>query len=276
MRDTIFISYSHEDDLYKKSLEAHLSALKNYFNIKIWSDKNIETGSEWNAVISQKISETAVAILLVSKDYLASKYIAEKEIKPIFAAHSNGELEIIQVIITPCIFSKIKNLSKLQAVNDPSQPLCAMSVIEQDYIWSKVAEDILEKLEKLSGLHKIKKDAKKQQNTPHKDTAQKSFEKSESINKNWHRASIIEKRSNVREDYRCYKLDKTLPLLEGELAENESHWLFYRTGEFEDLKIGDRVVFNVTKINELRNWNDLKNTRNIYISELLIDAKKDN
>ena len=270
MRDTIFISYSHEDDLYKKSLEAHLNALENYFNIKIWSDKKIETGSEWDSTISRKINETAVAILLVSKDYLASKYIAKKEMKPIFEAHYNGELEVIQVIITPCIFSKIENLSKLQAINDPKQPLCAMTVIEQDYVWSKLAEKVLEKLEKRSELHKSKKDTKELHKIKYKNIAQKT----EPLNTNWHRATIVEKRSNVREDYRCYKLDKTLPLPECEIAENESHWLFYRTGEFEDLEVGHKVIFNVTKINELRNWNDLKNTRNIYVSELLIDVKK--
>lgn len=51
--------------------------------------------------------------------------------------------------------------------------------------------------------------------------------------------------------------------LDEELLPKETHWIFYRTGMYEELKIGDTIRFKVSQT-ELREFKDLENPRNIY------------
>ena len=66
--------------------------------------------------------------------------------------------------------------------------------------------------------------------------------------------------------YRCYKLEKLLQLRET-MAPNESHWIFYRAGMYEDLAVGDTVAVRIDST-ELRSFPDIGYARNIYPKDL--------
>lgn len=80
-------------------------------------------------------------------------------------------------------------------------------------------------------------------------------------NNGLYRAKIAQIRE-TSPTYRCYKLDGLLQLNEA-LLPGESHWIFYRAGMYENLEVGDIIQFSVDST-ELRNFQDLKNARNIY------------
>ncbi|MBR5613991.1 MAG: toll/interleukin-1 receptor domain-containing protein [Clostridia bacterium] len=67
---------------------------------------------------------------------------------------------------------------------------------------------------------------------------------------------------NVPHDFKCYKIQGLLNLDE-KLLSGETHWIFYRTGMYEELKIGDIIRFKVSQT-EIRQFRDLTNARNIY------------
>lgn len=68
--------------------------------------------------------------------------------------------------------------------------------------------------------------------------------------------------------YRCYKLEKNLKLPETvNVLPDETHWLFFRAGMYEDLTPGDTIRLLVGST-ELRNFPDLKHARNIYPDDL--------
>ena len=67
---------------------------------------------------------------------------------------------------------------------------------------------------------------------------------------------------NVPHDFKCYKIQGLLNLGEP-LMNGETHWIFYRTGMYEELKIGDIIRFKVSQT-EIRQFRDLTNARNIY------------
>lgn len=75
---------------------------------------------------------------------------------------------------------------------------------------------------------------------------------------------------NVPDTYRCYRIKGRL--WQKEYLEDESHWLFYHTGVFPDLAVGDKVRFKVSKT-EIRQFPDLKNARNIYPAALIKEEK---
>lgn len=51
--------------------------------------------------------------------------------------------------------------------------------------------------------------------------------------------------------------------------ENETHWLFFKTGMYKECNIGETVKILVDDT-ELRAFHDLKNARNIYPKDLKI------
>ncbi len=79
MRDLVFIGYSHSDKVW---LERLLIFLKPYTrqNLKIWADPYIQVGDKWRRNISEALSQTCVAVLLVSPEFIASEFIFQDEI----------------------------------------------------------------------------------------------------------------------------------------------------------------------------------------------------
>jgi hypothetical protein len=71
-------------------------------------------------------------VLLISADFLASDFIAEDELLPLFAAAETNGVIILPLILSPCLFDEVEGLSKYQSVNPLSQPLSKLSEGEQD------------------------------------------------------------------------------------------------------------------------------------------------
>ena len=140
MRDKIFISYSHADSEYQLRLRTHLTPVVRTTNIKLWSDVQLKIGEEWKKGIDEAIDETAVAILLISPDFLASDFIANEELPPLLKAWKLNTVKILPVILKPCLFHRTEVLSKIQCANDPKNPLASLSDTQQDEIWVDIVE----------------------------------------------------------------------------------------------------------------------------------------
>ena len=81
-------------------------------------------------------------MLLVSADFLASDFIASEELPKLLQAEAQRGLQLIPVIVSPCLFGMTPILSEYQAANDPRRPLSALSRHEQDEIFLRVAQRI--------------------------------------------------------------------------------------------------------------------------------------
>lgn len=141
-RTQVFISYSHADSDHLHRLRVHLKPYERNSKIDVWNDTKIQTGQRWREEIRRALDQAAVAILLVSADFLASDFIAENELPPLLEAAEREGMKIMPVILKPCAFLDVQSISGFQAVNDPDRPLIALAESERERIWVQLARDV--------------------------------------------------------------------------------------------------------------------------------------
>jgi|GEM_PF-2911082 len=138
----VFISYSHFDSKYLDRLLVHLKPLERKKLLDPWSDKKIRTGDKWQAEIDENLQNSAIAVLLISADFLASDFIINNELPPLLLKAEAKGLRVLPVIVKPCGFLRDNVLRSFQAANDPSKPLLGMTEIEQEYLYDQIASEI--------------------------------------------------------------------------------------------------------------------------------------
>lgn len=144
MRTEVFVSYSHRDDVWREELLYTLSPYlqRERTNVSVWVDKAIKPGDKWDQEIRDAIGRARVAVLLVSKYFLASDYVKDHELPLIFSMQADG-LRIIWVPLSACLY-KETDLGAFQAAFDPSHPLDARNISDQQKALVKVCEAIRE------------------------------------------------------------------------------------------------------------------------------------
>jgi internalin A len=146
IRSGTFISYSRADAKYLDELHNHLAPYVRAGKINFWDDTKILPGSRWSDEISKALQSAKVAVFLVSAEFLASSFIARRELPPLLHAAEHEGAVILSVILRPCAF-QISPLSAFQSINAPSEPLCDMKVGRRNKVWLKLAEQIKNALE---------------------------------------------------------------------------------------------------------------------------------
>src|SRR5882724_4531709 len=135
----IFVSYSHIDKRLRRKLENHLSSLKYQGVIKTWYDGIIKPGDEWDKAVQDNLEAAKIILLLISDDFMASRYIREVEIKRALERHDAGEARVIPIILRKCIW-QIEEFSKLEAL--PEEGKAVTSWPNRDNAFTNVAEGI--------------------------------------------------------------------------------------------------------------------------------------
>ncbi len=137
-----FVSYSHADKESLSRLQVHLKPLERAGLVDVWADTRIKAGQKWKEQIAEALNNAAIAILLISADFLASDFIVDDELPPLLAAAEERGTTILPVILKPCRFERDDSLSRFQAINAPSEPLLKLDEIDQEEIYHRVAERI--------------------------------------------------------------------------------------------------------------------------------------
>jgi SAM-dependent methyltransferase len=118
----LFYSYSHTDEALRVQLEKHLSLLKRQGLISGWHDREIAAGAEWAGEINRNLEEADIILLLVSADFIDSKYCYDVELKRAMERHASGSACIIPIILRPCDWQTAP-FGKLQALPTDAKAL---------------------------------------------------------------------------------------------------------------------------------------------------------
>jgi len=142
----VFCSYAHEDVLYRRHFETHLSVLKRQGLISLWYDRKILPGANWSDTIDVHLETASVIVLLISADFIASNYCFTVEMKRALERHKAGEARVIPVVVRPCDWQLLP-VGKLQALPMDAEPISKWT--STDEAWMQVTAGLRRVIEDL-------------------------------------------------------------------------------------------------------------------------------
>ena len=142
VRDQVFISYSHTDKRWLHQLLEQLAPLEHQNKVKVWSDTDLTPGAEWAKEIATGLATAKVAVLLVTPSFLASHFIAERELPPLLEAAEKEGVTIFWIAVRASNYGETP-IAKYQAANDPARPLKTLSAARRDQEWVNISRKLL-------------------------------------------------------------------------------------------------------------------------------------
>lgn len=141
-KPTVFISYSHKDESWKDRLVSHLGVLQHESILDMWDDRRIVAGEDWYQEIQDAIDAASAAILLVSADFLTSKFILDEEVPRIMERREKEGLRIFPVILKPCAWKYVKWLARMNLRPRDGRPILGGSDFQIETDLAAIAEEV--------------------------------------------------------------------------------------------------------------------------------------
>jgi len=141
-KPTVFISYSHEDEEWKDRLVTHLGVLERQGILDLWDDRRIGAGEDWYEEIQEAINRASVAILMVSANFLTSKFILSEEVPRLLERRKKEGLRIFPVIVKPCAWDEVKWLARIQARPKDGRPISGGDEYQIDTDLTAIAREV--------------------------------------------------------------------------------------------------------------------------------------
>jgi TIR domain/Phosphorylase superfamily len=135
----IFISYSEDDEKFKKQLETHLVMLRREDMIRPWHSQQIELGQEWEQETANHIASAQIILLFVSPSFLASDQLYENEMMRAMERQASGDARVVPIVLRSVDLVKTP-FKKLQALPRNGRPIDTWR--NADEIWSSIALEI--------------------------------------------------------------------------------------------------------------------------------------
>ena len=148
-RHQLFLSYAREDAIWAERVKKALAIISRTGSFSLWSDRLIETGSEWEDRLFRAVDQSSGAILLLSSNFLSSDFIIGRELPKLFAAREQRGIYLVPIVLTFCPFNLLEGLGQVQTFNDPQKPLTSLSDWEIDKELTRLAEEIASRIASL-------------------------------------------------------------------------------------------------------------------------------
>jgi hypothetical protein len=200
-KPSVFVSYSHKDKLFLEQLNPHLTHLSRQSLLTVWDDTTIAAGQKWRTKIDDALKSAKVAVLLISKYFLSSKFIREVELPAILAKQNSGAA-ILPLIVRPCRYEYDNELRELQAFNDPSKTVDEMTEAERERLFVSLSRTIDATLNKIRSETKISNTEKVDSHIVDKTASQLSYDD---------RARLILYKKRVEKYEKLWTLMEVLP-----------------------------------------------------------------
>ena len=106
--------------------------------LELWDDTRLKPGQKWFDEIRGALASCKVAVLLVSKEFLASDFIYQEELPVILSAAERGEITLLWVYLSPALYEETP-IKDYPGGYDPTPPARLLSPVEQDDALKRIA-----------------------------------------------------------------------------------------------------------------------------------------
>lgn len=143
-RQGFFVAYSHRDKKWLEDLEVTMRpVLRGGQAADLWSDKRIPPGARWEREIEKAIGAARIAVLLVSRQFLASDFAQQQEVPRILEANRRRGMKVLWIPVSHTSPEFRKELEALQALHDPDSPLDSLPKPKREQAWGRIGEELL-------------------------------------------------------------------------------------------------------------------------------------
>ena len=140
---SVFVSYSHKDEQWKDRLLPQLRALEQAGRVTVWDDRQIEGGEQWYDEIEQAMANTAVAVCLISPDYLASDFVIKEEVGYLLTRREETGMVILPVLLWDCAWQAFDWISATQMIPRDGKTIAEDHQGQENRVFAQVARRIL-------------------------------------------------------------------------------------------------------------------------------------
>jgi hypothetical protein len=179
----LFIIYARENTKEKEKLLTTIENSVSNRDIEIWHDKKIPIGENWETVILENLSKSAVFIFIISEHFFSSSFIQSVEFKEACKRHSEGESLIIPFLASPSNWETNQYIKKIQAFPRDGIPFTSQKNKQQ------IMEEFARELNDAIKRFKVKMQLLEQKRT--EDLLAEARKKTEDY-KNWKRRQEAE------------------------------------------------------------------------------------
>jgi hypothetical protein len=141
-KPTVVISYSHQDEAWKDKLATQLTVLQKLGLLDPWDDRRIGAGLDWRPAMQAAMDRAAVAVLLISADYLSSDFIMGEEAPRLMQRRAEEGLRVIPLVVRPCPWRRVPWLSPIQPRPADGRPLSSAGEAQAEEELAALAEEI--------------------------------------------------------------------------------------------------------------------------------------
>ena len=139
---SVFLSYSHKDEVWKDRLQTHLGVLEKQGLLETWDDRRIGGGADWFEEIQEAMADASVAVLLISASFLTSKFILGEEVPRLLERRKREGLPVIPVLVRSCAWDAVEWLRGIQARPRDDRALASFRGNRLDEELTKIAREI--------------------------------------------------------------------------------------------------------------------------------------
>ena len=151
----LFYCYAHEDKTLRDELDVHLTGMKRLNLIKVWYDREILAGTNWEQEINTHLSTAHIILLLVSARFLASDYCYGIEMQKALQRDAAGTARVVPILLRPVDWEDAP-FSHLQILPTGAKPVTRWT--DHNDAFEDVAKELRKVVKALQAQSKTKKD----------------------------------------------------------------------------------------------------------------------
>ena len=142
----VIFCYAHKDEWLLNKLKIQLKPLQRGGLVKVWYDRDISAGKDWEHEIDEHLNTAQIILLLVSPDFIDSEYCYSIEMQRAIERDKLDDVRAIPIILRPTDWHNTP-LGKLQALPKDGNPITTWR--NRDTAFLDVARGLRKAIEEL-------------------------------------------------------------------------------------------------------------------------------